>query len=42
MNEKKRLRQERLLTVNEEEFDELEVEKKRVQRADEAKLREQK
>lgn len=40
--EKQRLRQERLLTVNEEAVDELEVEKKRAQRADEAKRREEK
>lgn len=40
--EKQRLRQERLLTVNEEGVDDLEVEKKRAQRADEAKRREEK
>lgn len=41
--EKQRLRQERLLTVNEEAVDELEVEKKRAQRAaDEAKRLEEK
>lgn len=42
MKEKQRLRQERLMTVNEEDLDQVEVEKKRAQRADEAKLREQK
>lgn len=40
--EKQRLRQERLMTVNEEDLDHVELEKKKAQRADEAKRREQK
>ncbi|XP_041449480.1 uncharacterized protein CG45076 isoform X2 [Drosophila obscura] len=40
--EKQRLRQERLLTVNEEALDEVEVEKKRAQNASEEKRREEK
>ncbi|BFF91685.1 uncharacterized protein DMAD_09909 [Drosophila madeirensis] len=40
--EKQRLRQERMLTVNEEPLDEVEVEKKRAQNASEEKRREEK
>jgi len=40
--EKQRLRQERLLTVNEEALDEIDLEKKKAQKADEAKRREEK
>lgn len=39
--EKQRLRQERLLTVNEEALDEVDLEKKRAQKADEDKRREE-
>lgn len=40
--EKQRLRQERLLTVNEEALDEIELEKKKAQRIDDAKRSQQK
>lgn len=42
MKEKQRLRQERLMTLNEEVLDVVELEKKKAQRLDEKKRREQK